>query len=206
MITLGNVIIVIEVVINPLETLRSTFSYVVVNLAVADLIVGIISMHITLYFHVLKYWENKSDALSLKKFSHIILFTSLTASLLCLILFSIDRYVAVTFPLKYRRNLSWKKYWIASFMIWLLSVSFSFIYLKVGYIDFLIIYVDTTVLIAGITLVTAYNRIYKFLNAHSQTMKRINKTTSTQGKLMEAKKNHRKRKLQQFFCGFWFYF
>ena len=89
-------------------------------------------------------------------------------------------------------------------MIWLLSVSFSFIYLKVGYIDFLIIYVDTT--IAGITLVTAYNRIYKFLNAHSQTMKRINKTTSTQGKLMEARKNHRKEKLQQFFCGFWFYF
>ena len=96
-ITLGNVIIVIVVVINPLETLRSTFSYVVVNLAVADLIVGIISMHITIYFHVLEYWENKSDALSLKKFSHIILFTSLTASLLCLILFSIDRYVAVTF-------------------------------------------------------------------------------------------------------------
>ena len=148
---------------------------------------------------MLEYLENKSDALSLKKFSQIILFTSLTASLLCLILFSIDRYVAVTFPLKYRRNLSWKKYWIALFMIWLLSGSFSFIYLKVGYVDFLMIYVDTTVLIAGITLITTYIRIYKFLSAHSQTMKRINKTTSTLGKLMKAKKTSQERKVTAVF-------
>ena len=48
MITLGNIIIIIGVVINPLKTLRSTFSYVVVNLAVADFVVGIISMPITI--------------------------------------------------------------------------------------------------------------------------------------------------------------
>ena len=198
-ITLGNVIIVIVVVIDPLETLRSTFSYVVINLAVADLIVGIISMPITIYFHALEYLENTSDALSLIKFSHMILFISLTASLLCLILFYIDRYVAVTFPLKYRSNLSWKRYWIASFMIWILSISFSLIYLKVGYIDFLMIYIKTTVLIAGITLVTTYIRIYKFLNAHYQRMKKITKTTSIQGKIMEAKKASQERKVTAVF-------
>ena len=151
LITLGNVIIVIVVVINPLETLRSTFSYVVINLTVADLIVGIISIPITIYFHVLEYLENKTDARSLKKFSHMILLILLTANLQCLILFSIDRYVAVTYTLKYRSILSWKKYWIASFMIWFLSVYFSFVYLKVGYTDFLMVYIDTTVLIAGNT-------------------------------------------------------
>ena len=54
-ITMGNFMILILVIINPLKKLRSPFNYFVVNLAVADLIVGMISMPVTIYFHVLEY-------------------------------------------------------------------------------------------------------------------------------------------------------
>ena len=43
-ITMGNLTIIASVVINPLKKLRSPFNYFIVNLAVADSIVGTISM------------------------------------------------------------------------------------------------------------------------------------------------------------------
>ena len=184
-ITMGNFMILILVIMNPLKKLRSPFNYFVVNLAVADLIVGIISMPITIYFNVLKYLQKKSDALLLIRFSHMILFTSLTANLLCLMLLSIDRYIAITFPLKYRTNLSSKKYWVASFIISLFSVSFSSIYFKTGYIDFLMIYINTAVLIVGITLIITYTRIYTFLQTQSQRIKELTKTENGHGKISE---------------------
>ena len=75
-ITMGNFMILILVIINPLKKLRSPLSYFVVNLAVGDLIVGMISMSITIYFNVLEYLQKKSDALSLIRFCHMILFIS----------------------------------------------------------------------------------------------------------------------------------
>ena len=193
-ITTGNFMILILVIINPLKKLRSPFNYFVVNLAVADLIVGMISMPVTIYFHVLEYLKKKSDAVLLIRFSHMTLFISLTASLLCLMFLSIDRYIAITFPMKYRSNLSWKKYWIASFIILLISVAFSSIYFTTGYIDFLVIYINTAVIIVGITLIMTCTRVYRFLRAQSQRIKKITKTESGHGKASEAsRKSHQYR-------------
>ena len=62
-VTLGNLIIVIAVFKDPLKKLRSPFTYFAVNLAVADLIVGIVSMQIGIYNHISEYLKKKLDAL-----------------------------------------------------------------------------------------------------------------------------------------------
>ena len=205
-ITMGNFMILILVIINPLKKLRSPFNYFVVNLAVADLIVGMISMPVTIYFHVLEYLKKKSDALLLIRFSHMTLFISLTASLLCLMLLSIDRYIAITFPLKYRSNLSWKKYWIATFITLLISVSFSSIYFKTGYIDFLMIYINTAVIIVGITLIVTYTRVYRFLRAQSQRIKKLTKTESNHGKISETARKSQQNRVTRVFLWIVFLF
>ena len=196
-ITLGNLMIVIAVVKDPLKKLRSPFNYFVVNLAVADLIVGIISMPIGIYNHTLEYLKTKPDVL--KRVFTVTLFISLTASLLCLITLSVDRYVAITFPMKYRSNLTWRKCWIGSFIIWILSLSLPFIYLKVGYINYLMIYVNTAVVIAAITLVMTYIRIYKFLRGQIQRMKEISRTTSNETKMLESKRTLQQKKVTRVF-------
>ena len=196
-ITLGNLMIVIAVVKDPLKKLRSPFNYFVVNLAVADLIVGIISMPIGIYNHTLEYLKTKPDVL--KRVFTVTLFISLTASLLCLITLSVDRYVAITFPMKYRSNLTWRKCWIGSFVIWILSLSLPLIYLKVGYINYLMIYVNTAVVIAAITLVMTYIRIYKFLRGQIQRMKEISRTTSNETKMLESKRTLQQKKVTRVF-------
>ena len=57
-ITVGNLMVIIVVVVDPLKQLRSLFNYFVVNLAVADLIVGTISMPIAIYYLLTRIlWE-----------------------------------------------------------------------------------------------------------------------------------------------------
>lgn len=65
--------IVIAVVKDPLKKLRSPFNYFVANLAVADLIVGIVSMPIGIYNHTLEYLKTKPDILKrvFSNFVHI---------------------------------------------------------------------------------------------------------------------------------------
>ena len=105
-ITVGNFMIIVAVVVNPLQKLQSPFNYFVVNLAVADLIVDMIAMPFGLYYHSQEYLMKKPAFRLVEKFFHLSLFTSLTASLLSLITLSIDRYIAITFALKYRRYLT----------------------------------------------------------------------------------------------------
>ena len=196
-ITFGNLMIVIAVVKDPLKKLRSPFNYFVVNLAVADLIVGIVSMPIGIYNHTLEYLKTKPDVL--KRVFTVTLFISLTASLLCLIILSVDRYIAITFPIKYRSNLTWRKCWIGSFIIWILSLSLPLVYLKVGYINYLMIYINTAVVIATITLVMTYIRIYKFLRGQIERMKEISRTTSNETKMLESKRTLQQKKVTRVF-------
>ena len=198
-ITVGNFMIIAAVVINPLKKLRSPFNYFVVNLAVADAIVGTFSMPVAIYYHAYEFLKKKADFRLVQKIFHLTLFTSLTASLLCLITLSIDRYIAITFPMKYRSNLTWKKCWIGSFFIWALSLSLPFIYLKTGYIDFLMIYINTAVVIAAITLTMTYIRVYKFLRAESQQMKEITRTTTSETKMLEAKRTYQQKRITRVF-------
>ena len=198
-ITMGNLTIIAAVVINPLKKLRSPFNYFIVNLAVADSIVGAISMPLGIYLHSQEFLKNKADYRLLEKIFHITLFASLTASLLCLITLSIDRYIAITFPMKYRSNLTWKKCWFGSFVIWILSLSLPFIYLDTGYIDFLMIYINTAVVIAAFTLIITYIRVYKFLRVQTQQMKEITRTTTAETKNLEVRRSFQQKRVTRIF-------
>ena len=198
-ITVGNLMIITAVAVDPLKKLRSPFNYFVVNLAVADLIVGIISMPIGIYHHSQEYLMKLPTFRLYEKVFHMSLFTSLTASLLCLITLSVDRYIAITYAVKYRKNVTWKKCWIASLIIWILSLSLPFVYLKTGYIDFLMIYINTAVVIAGITLMITYIRVYAFLRAQTVKMKEITRTSTNEKKILEGKRTFQQRRVTRVF-------
>ena len=100
--------VVVVVFVDPLKKLRSLFNYFVVNLAVADLIVGTISLPIKIHYVLQEYFGRRPNFRLYEKINHMSLFISLTASLLCLITLSIDRYIAITLAVKYRKHATWK--------------------------------------------------------------------------------------------------
>ena len=194
-ITVANLLVIYVVVRDPLKKLRSPFNYFVVNLAVADSVVGAITMPIGVYLHSWEFFEDKPDVHLMKKTFHYALFVSLTASLLCLITLSIDRYIAITFPMQYRSHLTMKRCWFGSFVIWTLSLSFPVIYFKTDYIDFLMIYINSAVVIAASALIMTYIRVYKFLQAQTQLMREITRTTATEMETLEARRISQQKRI-----------
>ena len=198
-ITVGNLTIITAVAVDPLKKLRSLFNYFVVNLAVADLIVGLISMPIGIYYLSQEYLRKRPTFRLFERISHMSLFTSLTSSLLCLITLSVDRYIAITYAMEYRKNATWKKCWIASFIIWILSLSLPFVYLKTGFINFLMIYINTAVVIAALTLIMTYIRVYTFLRTQTEKLKEISRTTTNETKMSEIKKSFQQKRITRVF-------
>ena len=198
-ITVGNLMIIFVVIVDPLKKLRYPFNYFVVNLAVADLIVGMIGMPLGLYNHSQEYLKKKPAFRIIEKIFHMSLFISLTASLLSLIALSIDRYIAITFATKYRRYLTWKKGWITSCIIWTLSLSIPLIYLEVGYINFLMIYINTAVVIAAVTLIITYTRVYKFLQAQTEKLKKNTAIAKHETKVLEVKRAYWQQRVTRIF-------
>ena len=141
------------------------------------MVVGAINQPIAAYTHTLEYFRQLDNTTA--KVSHITFFISVTASILSLIALSVDRYVGITYPLKYREYLSWFRCGCISVSIWLFSLSIPMLYFKLGFIEYLLVYANSGILVAFITLVFTYIRIYKFLRKNTHQMKQHLGASST---------------------------
>ena len=162
----GNFAVCLAVYKDPYGKLRTPFMYFLVNLSLSDLVVGCITMPTSVATHTM-------EAIGTKKKEHVDLilttyFISATASLLSLAALCVDRYFAVAFPIKYRRNASFKKCIIASLVIWMIALSLPFLYFVTGYMTYLMIFAHTGVLTALVILVFTYFKIFKALRLQSQ--------------------------------------
>ena len=189
-ITTGNFMVIIAVVVNPLKKLSSPCNYFIVNLAVADLLVGAVNMPVGMYYHYQEYLMKKPAFRLVEKLFHMSLHVSLIASLFSLITLSIDRYIAIKFAMKRRINFTWKKCWIISFIIWILSLSIPFFYLKAGVIGFLIIFIKKAVAIAAVTLIVTY------IHVHVHMLTRTIITAST---MVKVKRKFRQAKVTRIY-------
>ena len=189
----ANTLVVLAVVIDPLKKLRSPFNYFVANLAVSDLIVGLIGMPSAIYHHFAAYCHGKSP--TAEHVFHLALFITLTASILCLVTLSIDRYAAITFPIWYRNNMTCNKCRICSFFMSLLSLTLPFIYLMVGYKIYMMIFTTSAVVIALLVLVVTYFRIRYYLQSQAVKVQ----TNITQANQLEDRTAHQQKKLTKFY-------
>ena len=81
----------------------------------------------------------------------------------------------------------------------MLSLSLPFVYLKTGYINFLMIYINTAVVIAAITLIMTYIRVCSFLRNRTEKLKEIIRTTTNETKMLEIKRNYQQRRVTRVF-------
>lgn len=164
----GNLLVILAVAFDPNKNLRNSFNFLVTNLAVADLVVGVITDPLSIHVH---FKEGRNDPISSGEIKaiHMSYFISCTASVLSIILLAVDRYIALVYPLSYRNIMSRPALCISVALVWLVSVSLPFIYLKVGYIRYAFIFANTAIVIALVVTVFTYARlIVKFKHAAAQ--------------------------------------
>ena len=146
--TVGNLLVCIAVYKNPLKNLRTPFMFILVNLAVIDLVVGCITLPISVTTHTLEAKKLKKTYQAL--ILHMSYFISCTASILNLSALCVDRYLAVSLPFRYRVLLTAKSCGIVAATIWTVAIATTMLYWVTGYIDFLFIYAHVAISIAFI--------------------------------------------------------
>lgn len=164
----GNLLICVAVVKDPFKTLRSPFNLFLLNIAAADLVVGLAVLPLSITYHSLEGMGIKYDVLT--KALHLSFFISCTASVLGIAALSIDRYVCVTSPMKYRLRLKSLQVKRASLIIWLTSVICPFTYLYVDFIIYTFVFANGTILFTLLVLVFVNHKIHRSLQTQRQQL------------------------------------
>ncbi|XP_073250268.1 5-hydroxytryptamine receptor 7-like [Porites lutea] len=180
--SLGNFLVILVVFLNPNKDLRSPFNYLVVNLSLADLIVGLITAPLGIAFHFFEGFGIINRPL--RKTMYVSFFISCTASLLSLSALALDRYVAITYPLFYRSKLNSVRTFLVSLVVWIISISLSVSYFVVGHNKFRFIFANTAVAVTFFVLLFTDSKIFNFLrvqvnewdNLHSTSEENLAKT------------------------------
>lgn len=179
----GNLLICISVLKDPNKDLRSSFNFFVLNLALSDLISGLVTEPIFVWYHA-----SEADGDPVTRFLwivHVTYFISCLASLLSIAALAIDRYLTVTS--RYRRKIPIQKVIYVSIAIWLLSFSISMIYFATTFFKFVLIFSNVATMTTLGIITFSYVKIYQ--NLHSHVDKRAGSISSrSQVKILKYEK------------------
>uniref|UniRef100_A0A3B5AI57 Muscarinic acetylcholine receptor n=1 Tax=Stegastes partitus TaxID=144197 RepID=A0A3B5AI57_9TELE len=114
---IGNVLVVVSFKVN--RQLKTVNNYFLLSLAVADLIIGVISMNLYTAYLVMGYWAMGNWACDLWL---AIDYVASNASVMNLLVISFDRYFSVTRPLTYRAKRTTKRAGIMIGLAWFVSL------------------------------------------------------------------------------------
>lgn len=112
----GNITVLLAVYLD--RRLRHTTNYFIVNLAAADLLLGVTVLPFSATLEVLKYWPFGNILCDLWASADVLW---CTASILTLCVISIDRYIGVTRPLQHSSIITKRRAGLIIAFVWVLS-------------------------------------------------------------------------------------
>ncbi|XP_031572041.1 trace amine-associated receptor 9-like [Actinia tenebrosa] len=154
----GNFLVCLAVFKDPFKDLRSPFTLFIAHLAFADLMVGLVTEPLSVYFHIK---ESLRLPIEHSWLTHMSYFMSCTASVLSIGALTIDRYIAITSPLTYRAKKGSKRTRIVSFVVLFVSLTIPFVYFKVGYIVYAFVFANTAIIFTFVTLLIVQVKIWQ---------------------------------------------
>ncbi|XP_061755746.1 alpha-1B adrenergic receptor-like isoform X2 [Nerophis ophidion] len=116
----GNILVILSVVCN--RHLRTPTNYFIINLAIADLLLGTTVLPVSATLEVLDRWVFGRIFCDIWAALDVL---CCTASIMSLCVISIDRYIGVSHPLQYPGMVTEKRALLAMLGVWLLSLVIS---------------------------------------------------------------------------------
>ncbi|KAM6923671.1 alpha-1A adrenergic receptor-like [Xenentodon cancila] len=116
----GNILVILSVVCN--RHLRTPTNYFIINLAIADLLLGTTVLPVSATLEILNYWVFGRIFCDIWAAVDVL---CCTASIMSLCVISIDRYIGVSHPLQYPGIVTEKRAVLAMVGVWVLSVVIS---------------------------------------------------------------------------------
>ena len=172
----GNLLICWAVIWNPTRNLKTPFNYLVLNLAIADLIVGIVTEPVFVGYHTNE--ALKHPVLSVRWVVYTSYFMTSTASVLSIMALAVNRYQVATSNRIERGKVSSAV--ATSVALWICSLSLPLLYLAVGFYLLAFIFANTAVVISVGVLVFVNYRIYHSLQEHEKNSEHIRSSRDRQ--------------------------
>ena len=116
----GNVLVLLAVFVN--SHLRSTTNYFIVNLAIADLLLGTTVLPFSATLEILDYWIFGQIFCDIWAAIDVL---CCTASIMSLCVISIDRYIGITRPLQHSTIMTERRALYIIVLVWLLATTIS---------------------------------------------------------------------------------
>lgn len=165
----GNVTIILLVMKDPMGKLRTSFTYLLVNLAFSDLIVGIIAMPLSVYAHYLEYERRLSPFIV--PIIHVSFLISTLSSLLSLMALCVERLLVVWRPIEFH-NMNRRRCKLGgiSCVIWFVSFTISVLYFRTYFLNYLMVS-STVSLVVGMTIfIVLYYQYYQFFKGKNKEL------------------------------------
>ena len=185
----GNLLVFVVVLKNPNGKMRTPFNWFILNLGIADLLVGLVVEPLGAVVHVR---EAFGFPLKYHVFLQPFYFTACTASVFSLGMLTIDRYIAITSPLQYRATLSNKRALISSVVIWMISIALPFLQRKIGFLWYFFVFGNAAVLVTFFVLVFAFVRVHLALRAQIRELNAMQGSSEENRARNNALKNEEK--------------
>ena len=166
----GNLLICWAVIWNPTRNLRSPFNYLVLNLAVADLVVGAVTEPVFVGFHLIEALEHK-NVQGARWVVYMSYLMSSSASVLSMVALAVNRHQLAT--QNSMRQSKTSTVIVSSALVWLFSLGFPLIYLAVDFYTLAFAFLNTAVIVSTGVLVFAYYGIYRNLQQHHKNTEHI---------------------------------
>ncbi|CAB4004372.1 histamine H2 receptor-like [Paramuricea clavata] len=185
----GNLLVFVVVLKNPNGKMRTPFNWFILNLGIADLLVGLVVEPLGAVVHVR---EAFGFPLKYHVFLQPFYFTACTASVFSLGMLTIDRYIAITSPLQYRATLSNKRALVSSVVIWMISIALPFLQRKIGFLWYFFVFGNAAVLVTFFVLVFAFVRVHLALRAQIHELNAMQGSSEENRARNNALKNEEK--------------
>ncbi|XP_035194397.1 histamine H2 receptor [Oxyura jamaicensis] len=124
----GNVVVCLAVTLD--RRLRSLTNCIIVSLAITDLLLALLVLPFSAFYELTREWPFGSTLCNIYSSLDVML---CTASILNLFMISLDRYFAVTTPLRYRQVVTPSRVAVGLVIIWAVSLMVSFLPIHLGW-------------------------------------------------------------------------
>ena len=180
----GNLLICWAVIWNPTRNLRTPFNYLVLNLAIADLIVGAVTEPVFVGYHASE--ALKRPVLGVRWVVYTSYFMTSTASVLSITALAVNRYQVVTSNRIEKGKVSGAV--ATSAALWICSLSLPLLYLVFSFYLLAFIFANTAVVVSIGVLMFVNYRIYHSLQEHEKNSEHIRSNRDRQKHMIREKK------------------